>query len=104
MRQIEQYVLLINADDTGSGMKLSEDVAALKSMHIRAEWFNCYDWTAITESIDTAQQKIDQEPQQAPWSNYLPFDWHRNAVLQCADGRERQMTQLLEELQQLSVA
>lgn len=98
LKQIVEYVLLINEDNTGGGLKLYEDITSLKAMFACDNWFNGYDWAMITGHIETAQRKIDEEPTTAPLSNYAPFDWYRGVLLEGDDGTRREVTELLEEL------
>jgi hypothetical protein len=57
--------------------------------------------TTVKGHIDAAKAELDKEPKSAPWTNYLPFDVDRRAVLEGEDGRRRDVTELLDRLREL---
>ncbi len=61
-----------------------------------------FDWATVKGHIDAAKEELDKEAKSAPWTNYLPFDWDRRAVLDGEDGRRRDVTELLDRLRELS--
>jgi hypothetical protein len=60
-----------------------------------------FHWTTVKGHIDAAKALLEKEPTSAPWTNYLPFDVHRRAVLEGEDGRRRDVTELLDRLREL---
>jgi hypothetical protein len=54
--------------------------------------------TTFKGHIDKAKQEIAKEPADAPWTNRLPFDMDRRVLLQGADGRQTEISELLAQL------
>lgn len=59
-------------------------------------------WKTVKGHIDTAKEELAKEPAKAPWTNRLPFDVDRRVLLDDADGRPREVTELLAQLKELS--
>ncbi len=101
--KIVDYVELMYANETGD-VKLYENVETLRAMGPCPSWWDGFVWATVKEHIEMAKGKIEKEPTTAPSSNYAPFDWYRGVLLEGGDGRRREVTELLEELQKLSVS
>ncbi len=81
----------------------TDDIGAdIMSMHRTGfDWIG-FQWAKVKGHIETAQAALDKETPSKFWTDRLPFDRYRKAVLDGGDGRRRQMTELLDRLRELS--
>jgi hypothetical protein len=92
---IVAYVELMYADADAMRVEL----ARLTRGHA---WWDGFQWARVKGHIDTAKAELDKESQSASWTNLLPFDVKRDAVMEGGAGRRRELTELLAQLQELS--
>ncbi len=86
--------------ETDEDYKLYLDQQRLSRMHdlYRARWVEGYDWAAIKAHIETAQEKIKNEPP-SMWQKMRKWTGFAGAGLQDGDD----MGEMLAQLQTLSV-
>ncbi len=97
---IVEYVELMYADEGERKVAvIDQELVKLTGGHA---WWDDFHWARVKGHIDTAKAELDKEPQRAPWTNLLPFDVKRDAVLEGGAGRRRELTELLAQLQELS--
>ena len=79
----------------------------MNNYNFRRNWvaflWHGFDWPKITGHINTAKGKLDKEPDLSNYERFAPWDIHRGALLEGGDGRRREITDLLAQLQELTV-
>jgi hypothetical protein len=97
---IGEYVELMYADE--GERKVAVIHQELVKLTVGHAWWDGFQWARVKGHIDTVKTELDKEPQSAPWTNLLPFDVKRDAVMEGGAGRRRELTELLAQLQELS--
>jgi len=103
LSEIVEYVELIYANKTGD-VKLYEEQELLSKMTPNPSWWHGFYWSTVKRRINTAKEKLETEPAPTLYERYAPWDIHRSALLEGGDGRRREVAELLEQLQELSVS
>jgi hypothetical protein len=100
LSHVVAYVEKMYGYETDEDYKLYLDQQRLSRMHdlYRARWVEGYDWAAIKAHIETAQEKIKNEPP-SMWQKMRKWTGFAGAGLQDGDD----MGEMLAQLQTLSV-
>ena len=73
-----------------------------RTMHSRV-WWAGFHWPTVKGDIATAEAKLEEETAPSLYERYAPWDIHRDVLLEYGDGngKRRDVTELLAELQKL---
>jgi hypothetical protein len=101
LSEIVEYVELMYENEVTRKMDaINEEISKVT---FNNAWWQSFDWSTVKGHIETAKEKLENEPTPTLYERYVLWDVKRNVLLDDVDGRRMEMTELLEQLQKLSV-